>query len=580
MSNALDPSVLPSELNDQPRARRLSKLPAIIIMGVATLVVCLLGYSILTRGQPKEVVVEDDENSEEIETTLFSANDIIQGQDKSVFERPILPEKEETPAKDSKPEMPELAPKIIEKIPVRSNAPSRPNAPGVVTMSQEETFADKVARAKEQLLLDALGARTLAASAPDVEEGDTVTNAVSAPVASFGGRDRGREQREIREKLAVQTSPDLERIASLLSTIAENTSQQNKPATPYQGGLSSTSQGVASQGVATNVKRLSGMEALASLSQGRAAVTNPVNRGLTLNNGLYQGGLASLSQGRPINNIYQRPLVNNRGLALNNGLFQGGLASRPASNNSLSSNPNRSSVTRPQSIGIGRLSQAQKDLLTLAENSPAGTFIQAKRDYGYSTEVAREQLTDTDLRVGTIIPAILINGINSELEGVAIAQVSQNVWDSTHGENVLIPQGTRLIGDFKSDVKEGQSRVGVSWNRLQFPDGKTLALSNMVGSDQAGFTGFSDMVNNHYKKKFGSATLLSIISGLGSMFASDNEKQTSGESFTNQLAQQYGTVGSSMIEKNLEIPPTIIIRPGYRFNVIVTQDFALKPYYE
>ena len=549
MSNALDPSVLPSELNDQPRARRLSKLPAMLIMGVATLVVCLLGYSILTRGQPKEVVVEDDENSEEIETTLFSANDIIQGQDKSVFKRPILPEKEEAPAKDSKPEIPELAPKIIEveKIPVRSNAPSRPNAPDVATMSPEEKFADKVARAKEQLLLDALGARTLAASAPDVEEGDTVTNAVSAPVASFGGRDRAREQREIREKLAVQTSPDLERIASLLSTIAENTSQQNKPATPYQGGLSSTS-----QGVATNVKRLSGMEALASLSQGKA--TNPVNSGLTLNNGL--------SQGRPTSNTYQRPLVNNRDLVLNNGLYQGGLASRP------------------QSVGIGRLSQAQKDLLILAENSPAGTFIQAKRDYGYSTEVAREQLTDTDLRVGTIIPAILINGINSELEGVAIAQVSQNVWDSTHGENVLIPQGTRLIGDFKSDVKEGQSRVGVSWNRLQFPDGKTLALSNMVGSDQAGFTGFSDMVNNHYKKKFGSATLLSIISGLGSMFASDNEKQTSGESFTNQLAQQYGAVGSSMIEKNLDIPPTIIIRPGYRFNVIVTQDFALKPYYE
>ena len=549
MSNALDPSVLPSELNDQPRARRLSKLPAMLIMGVATLVVCLLGYSILTRGQPKEVVVEDDENSEEIETTLFSANDIIQGQDKSVFKRPILPEKEEAPAKDSKPEIPELAPKIIEveKIPVRSNAPSRPNAPDVATMSPEEKFADKVARAKEQLLLDALGARTLAASAPDVEEGDTGINAVSAPVAPFGGRDRAREQREIREKLAIKTSPDLERIANLLSTIAENTSQQNKPATPYQGGLSSTS-----QGVATNVKRLSGMEALASLSQGKA--TNPVNSGLTLNNGL--------SQGRPTSNTYQRPLVNNRDLVLNNGLYQGGLASRP------------------QSVGIGRLSQAQKDLLILAENSPAGTFIQAKRDYGYSTEVAREQLTDTDLRVGTIIPAILINGINSELEGVAIAQVSQNVWDSTHGENVLIPQGTRLIGDFKSDIKEGQSRVGVSWNRLQFPDGKTLALSNMVGSDQAGFTGFSDMVNNHYKKKFGSATLLSIISGLGSMFASDNEKQTSGESFTNQLAQQYGAVGSSMIEKNLDIPPTIIIRPGYRFNVIVTQDFALKPYYE
>ena len=549
MSNgALDPSASPSELNDPPRARRLSKLPAMIIMGVALLVVSLLGYSILTRGQPKEVVAEDDESSEEIQTTLFSANDIIQGQDKSLFERPILPKKE--PAKDPKSEIPELSPKIIEveKVPVpvrsvRSNAPTpiRSNT-DVATMTPEEKFEEKVARAKEQLLLDALVARTFAVSAPDVKEEDTKTNS-TASVAPSAGRDRAREKREIREGLAAQqqTSPELERISSLLSTIAENTSRQSNQQSNQH---------------TTSPRRLTGMEALASLQQGN------------------KGGLAL----RPANN---------------NALYQGGLASRPASNNALSSLYQNNSLTlrpannnalyqgaTPQTVGIGQLSQTQKDLLVLAENSPAGTFIQAKREYGYSTEATREQLTDTDLRVGTIIPAILINGINSELEGVAIAQVSQNVWDSTHGENVLIPQGTRLIGDFKSDIKEGQSRVGVSWNRLQFPDGKTLALTNMVGSDQAGFTGFSDMVNNHYKKKFGSATLLSIISGLGSMFASDNEKQTSGESFTNQLAQQYGTVGSSMIEKNLEIPPTIIIRPGYRFNVIVTQDFALKPYYE
>lgn len=509
-TDALDPAASPSELNNTPRARRLSKLPAIIIMGVALLVVSLLGYSILTRGQPKDVAI-DDEVADEVGTTLFSANDIIQGQDKSFFERPVLPDKTAPAVADSKPEIPELtAPKVeVEK--AEPNAPSRRNNPvkpntDVATMSAEEKFAEKVARAKEQLLLDALGAKTLAASAPDVkEEAGSNAVAVAAPVAlggAVGGRDRAREEREIRERLAgQQTSPDLERIASLLSTIAENTSQQAKPATlRNQGGT----------------QRLSGMEALASLSQGNGSASR-----LTGNNG---------------------------------------------------------SASR-QSIGIGRLSESQKDLLALAENSPPGTFIEAKRIYGYSTEVAREQLTDTDLRIGTIIPAILINGINSELEGVAIAQVSQNVWDSTHGEHVLIPQGTKLIGDFKSDIKEGQSRVGVSWNRLQFPDGKTLALTNMVGSDQAGYTGFSDMVNNHYKKKFGSATLLSIISGLGSMFAADNENQTSGEAFTNQLAQQYGTVGSSMIEKNLEIPPTIIIRPGYRFNVIVTQDFALKPYY-
>lgn len=536
MPDALDPSSSPSELNATPRVRRLSKLPAIIIIGVAALVVSLLGYSILTRGQPKEV--NDDEvanESSEFGTTIASANDIIQNMDRPLSERPA-PKPSALPLKSSvgienprqKLDVPNdiLEPPEIRGVPrIRSAANSIPVPRSADELAADE-FARKVARAKEQLLLEALSSKTASASAPNNERAGQFasitsgrsSSATSGRTSPSSGRDRAGEQQQIRERLAAQQqqqreqqpSLDFERIENLLSTIVKNTNQQAPPK-----NFSNRAQGSVSRPMSQDLAaRLEASSALAERLEARPQTSQ---------------GLAS----RPRLSQYQQ---------------------------------------------TGKLSQAQKDLLDLASNAPAGTFVEATRQYGYSTETQRDQLTKTDLRVGTIIPAILINGINSELEGVAIGQVSQNVWDSTYGKQVLIPQGTRLIGEFKSDIKEGQSRVGVSWNRLQFPNGKTLSLSNMVGSDQAGFTGFSDKINNHYKKKFGSATLLSIISGVASMFTSD-KNSSSGEAFTNQVSQQYATVGSKLIEKNLDIPPTIIIRPGYRFTVIVTKDFALEPYY-
>lgn len=548
MPDALDPSSSPSELNTAPRVRRLSKLPAIIIIGVAALVVSLLGYSILTRGQPKEV--NDDEvanESSEFGTTIASANDIIQNMDRPLSERPV-PKPSALPLKSSvgienprqKLDAPNdiLEPPEIRGVPrIRSAANSIPVPRSADELAADE-FARKVARAKEQLLLEALSSKTASASAPNNERAgqfasitsgrSSSSSATSGRKSLSSGRDRAGEQQQIRERLATQQqreqqpSLDFERIENLLSTIVKNTSQQVPPQ-----NFSNRAQGSVSRPMSQDLSaRLEASSALAERLEARPQ---------------------AISQG-----FAARPQTSSQGFA-------------PRSRTS-------------QYQQTRKLSQAQRDLLDLANNAPAGTFVEATRQYGYSTETQRDQLTKTDLRVGTIIPAILINGINSELEGVAIGQVSQNVWDSTYGKQVLIPQGTRLIGEFKSDIKEGQSRVGVSWNRLQFPNGKTLSLSHMVGSDQAGFTGFSDKINNHYKKKFGSATLLSIISGVASMFTSD-KNSSSGEAFTNQVSQQYATVGSKLIEKNLDIPPTIIIRPGYRFTVIVTKDFVLEPYY-
>ncbi|WP_425327712.1 TrbI/VirB10 family protein [Pseudomonas nitroreducens] len=191
-----------------------------------------------------------------------------------------------------------------------------------------------------------------------------------------------------------------------------------------------------------------------------------------------------------------------------------------------------------------------------------------------------------ELRAGFVIPATLISGINSDLPGQIIAQVAQGVYDTPTGKHLLVPQGSRLIGSYSSDVAYGQSRVLVAWQRIIFPDGKALDIGSMPGADSAGYSGLNDQVNNHYLRIFGSAFLMSgIVAGIS--LSQDNSNGSSGNgdrvtassAMSEALGQQLGQVTAQMIAKNLNIAPTIEIRPGYRFNVMVTKDMTFsKPY--
>ena len=119
--------------------------------------------------------------------------------------------------------------------------------------------------------------------------------------------------------------------------------------------------------------------------------------------------------------------------------------------------------------------------------------------------------TRYELRAGFVVPATMISGINSGLPGQVIGQVSQNVYDTPTGKYLLIPQGSRLVGAYSSDVVYGQERVLVAWQRIVFPDGKAMDIGAMPGADSAGYAGFHDKVNNHYLRTFGSALLMSAI---------------------------------------------------------------------
>jgi type IV secretory pathway VirB10-like protein len=196
---------------------------------------------------------------------------------------------------------------------------------------------------------------------------------------------------------------------------------------------------------------------------------------------------------------------------------------------------------------------------------------------------------------GSVIPAILISGINSDLPGPILAQVSQNVFDSATGTYVLIPQGSRLIGAYQNASAYEQQRVQIAWQRLIFPNTSSMNLPQMPGTDQSGYAGFSDQINNHYLATFGTAALMSLISAgqmVGQMSAfrgggtygpygyyQPNQWAMAGEMAGSGASGQFGGLGQQMIGNGLNRPPTIEIRPGYEFNVMVTQDLMFpSPY--
>ena len=136
------------------------------------------------------------------------------------------------------------------------------------------------------------------------------------------------------------------------------------------------------------------------------------------------------------------------------------------------------------------------------------------------------------IRAGFVIPAIMISGINSDLPGQVMAQVSQNVWDTATGRFLLIPQGTRLIGAYSSDVAYGQERVLMAWQRLIFPDGKTFDIRAMPGADSAGYAGFTDQISNHWFRTISSAILMSGVIAAVDLSQDDNNSSDSSENLS------------------------------------------------
>ncbi len=227
------------------------------------------------------------------------------------------------------------------------------------------------------------------------------------------------------------------------------------------------------------------------------------------------------------------------------------------------SNPTNSKVKQDEQQAFLAESQQSDDYLQSSVQAPKSNY---------------------ELQAGSIIPATLITGINSDLPGQIIAQVTENVYDSISGNNLLIPQGTRVIGVYDSKVSYGQERVLIAWKRLIWPDGKSLDLEGMPGVDVSGYAGFNDQVDNHYSKIFGSVILMSFLSAGAQLSQPQNNSNQNSQPTVNQmLAQSLGTnlanTGNMMTQKNVNIQPTLEIRPGYQFNLSLTQDMVFQSNY-
>lgn len=209
-------------------------------------------------------------------------------------------------------------------------------------------------------------------------------------------------------------------------------------------------------------------------------------------------------------------------------------------------------------------------------------------DQGVLASRVRAQQSPYELKTGTVIPAVMIGAINSDLPGEIVAQISQNVFDSASGQYLLIPQGARLFGRYDSNVSFGQGRLQIAWQRLIFPNGSTLDLKGMNGHDAEGNGGFADQVNNHYGRIFGWALATSLLSA-GYQLSQPRQQTISvlgggSEPSAQQIVgaavgQQIAQLGTEMARKNMQIQPTITVRKGYQFVVMVNKDVVFPDTY-
>ena len=210
-------------------------------------------------------------------------------------------------------------------------------------------------------------------------------------------------------------------------------------------------------------------------------------------------------------------------------------------------------------------------------------FNQDIKDLGYLPNKVVPQFSPFELKRGSVIPATLITGLNSDLPGRITAQVSQNVYDSATGYRLLIPQGAKLFGRYDSKVSFGQERVLVVWTDLIFPNGSTLQIGGMAGTDAEGYGGFNDKVDRHLWRTFGSAALIALIgTGIDASMPQSSTlatQETASDAARRNFAESFGRVAEETISKNLSVQPTIEIRPGYKFNVLVDQDIIFPSAY-
>lgn len=206
-------------------------------------------------------------------------------------------------------------------------------------------------------------------------------------------------------------------------------------------------------------------------------------------------------------------------------------------------------------------------------------FLQEQRGSGfYLNSFQQSQISPYEIKVGSIIPAVLVTSINSDLPGGIIAQIRENVYDSTTGKHLLLPQGSKIYGIYDSNISYAQNRILIVWQRIVLPNGESIALENMPGVDLSGSAGLRDKTNYHSLQLL-RGVVLSAVFGAGTAivtYEKDGDNNYMSEAGRG-AGENIDTIGQKMADKDLNRQPTIEIRQGNKFNILVHKDMILKP---
>jgi type IV secretion system protein VirB10 len=195
----------------------------------------------------------------------------------------------------------------------------------------------------------------------------------------------------------------------------------------------------------------------------------------------------------------------------------------------------------------------------------------------YNPHGLQDPVSPYEVMAGTVISASLITGINSDLPGEVTAQVTDDVYDTVTGGTLLIPQGSRLIGTYDSVVAFGQSRALVVWQRVIMPDGSSVLIDNLPATDTAGYSGLEDQVDYHTWQLL-KGVVLSTLLGVGTQATFGSQQGNLVQAIQQSAQENVNRAGQRIVEKNLNLQPTLTIRPGWPLRVVVHKDLVLRPY--
>jgi type IV secretion system protein VirB10 len=217
-------------------------------------------------------------------------------------------------------------------------------------------------------------------------------------------------------------------------------------------------------------------------------------------------------------------------------------------------------------------------LETGADQSHKLTFLKAGPEKSiYNLHPLQTPASPYQLMASTVIAASLITGLNSDLPGFVIAQVTENVFDTVSGRHLLIPQGSRLIGKYDNIVAFGQERALVVWQRIILPDGSSIVIDNLPATDTGGYAGLADQVDFHTWKLLKGVALATVL-GVGSELTFGSSDSDLVKALQQSTQATTNRAGQRLIERQLNVQPTITVRPGWPLRVIVHRDVVLRPY--